>query len=443
MTFFVIPGAIYSLQSGELFLTVLAAIGAGYLGKFLFDRVRSKSDNSETDELQLELETLQNKFSSEILRKEEAELLMQDELKAAEKRHMELQVQYAKALTHIDQLRQGHLPDSEEVQTGESQKILQNLQDKIARQERALLELEQKLQKTEQEKNSIQESLNHVQSSADGEHESLKVQLRQEKVKYEERLQSQLEGSQKLKEQFDAELALARAEVEKLEQQLQLQPVSADREMELAKEVERLQKELRTAADGNGLNEEILVQKAGITDTRIQAAQVADKIEEFRDHLTAILRDTYSYEQLLASNERLNETIIRLQHEKRTTEEEVAELKIVAEEKERTENELQALHTSLQQKESEWKDKSSAFETSLMHLNRQVHEKEKSVKELLQEKEDLLEQIEQLRHKLDEREQLSKDMILAMKDIESRFAHFHHATAEAAIVNGNGEMHYR
>ncbi|NCU06284.1 MAG: hypothetical protein GXC73_20205, partial [Chitinophagaceae bacterium] len=216
-----------------------------------------------------------------------------------------------------------------------------------------------------------------------------------------------------------------------------------DHETELAKEVERLQKELRAATDGKHLTEEILIQKAGITDTRIQATQVADKIEEFREHLTAILRDTYSYEQLLASNERLNETIIRLQHEKRTTEDEVIELKTVAEEKEKIESELQTLHSSLQQKETEWKDKSSAFESSLMHLNRQVHEKEKTAKELLHEKEELQEQIEALHHKLEEREQLSKEMILAMKDIETRFAHFHHATAEAAIVNGNGEMHYR
>ncbi|NCU05996.1 MAG: hypothetical protein GXC73_18685, partial [Chitinophagaceae bacterium] len=237
MTFFVIPGAVYSLQGGELFLTVLAAIVTGYLGKLLFDRVRSKSDNSETNELQLELETLQNKFSSEILRKEEAEQLMQDELKAAEKRHMELQVQYAKALTHIDQLRTGTVPDSEEVQTGEGQKILQNLQDKIARQERGLLELEQQLQKAEQEKMSMQQSLAHLQAVNDGTNDSLKDQLRQEQLKYEERLQLQLEGSQKLKEQFDAELAVARLEIEKLEQQLQVQQVP-DHETELAKEVE-------------------------------------------------------------------------------------------------------------------------------------------------------------------------------------------------------------
>ncbi len=70
----------------------------------------------------------------------------------------------------------------------------------------------------------------------------------------------------------------------------------------------------------------------------------------------------------------------------------------------------------------------------------QVHEKEETIGEYIREKEELSLQIEMLQHKLDEREQLSKEMILAMKDIETRFAHFNHATAEATVVNGNGEM---
>jgi hypothetical protein len=48
-----------------------------------------------------------------------------------------------------------------------------------------------------------------------------------------------------------------------------------------------------------------------------------------------------------------------------------------------------------------------------------------------------------LQHKLDEREQLSREMILAMKDIETRFAHFNHATIESAVVTDEGEMQYR
>jgi hypothetical protein len=150
MNFFVIPGAIYSLNTPELFLTILLALATGYLAKLFFDKYSSRSGINETEELQFELETLQNKFSSEILRKEEAELMLQDELKAAEKRHMELQVQYAKALTHIEQLRQGNVTDGDDVETEAGQQILQNLQDKIARQERSLLELEQQLRNTEQ-----------------------------------------------------------------------------------------------------------------------------------------------------------------------------------------------------------------------------------------------------------------------------------------------------
>jgi hypothetical protein len=76
-------------------------------------------------------------------------------------------------------------------------------------------------------------------------------------------------------------------------------------------------------------------------------------------------------------------------------------------------------------------------------LSNQVHEKEQTIADFIREREELSLQIELLQHKLDEREQLSKEMIMAMKDIETRFAHFNHATAEAAVVNGEGEMQYR
>ncbi len=72
-----------------------------------------------------------------------------------------------------------------------------------------------------------------------------------------------------------------------------------------------------------------------------------------------------------------------------------------------------------------------------------MHEKEQAIAEFIREKEELSLQIELLQHKLDEREQLSKEMIMAMKDIETRFAHFNPAAAEPAVVNGKGEMQYR
>lgn len=441
MNFYVIPGTIYSLNTPELFLTILLALATGYLVKLLFDKYRSKSGINETEELQLELETLQNKFSSEILRKEEAELMLQDELKAAEKRHMELQVQYAKALTHIEQLRQGNVTDGDDVETEAGQQILQNLQDKIARQERSLLELEQQLRNTEQEKLHVNEAYEQLRENSSSK-ESLVEQFQQDKLKFEEQLQEQLAEAERLKKQFGVELSEARLQVEQLQQQVLLAKTT-EREQALEDEIERLKQQLDTVEATKNVNEDILMQKAGITATRIHAAQVAEKVEEFRDHLTAILRDTYSYEQLLASNERLNENITRLQQEKRMVEEDIVELQQIAKEKQELEEQFQSVNSSLEQKETAWKEKLQAFESSLTLLSKQVHEKEQAIAEFIREKEELSLQIELLQHKLDEREQLSKEMIMAMKDIETRFAHFNHATAEAAVVNGEGEMQYR
>lgn len=441
MNVYVIPGTIYSLNTPELFLIILLALATGYLAKLFFDKYRSRSGINETEELQLELETLQNKFSSEILRKEEAELMLQDELKAAEKRHMELQVQYAKALTHIEQLRQGNVAEGADVETEAGQQILQNLQDKIARQERNLLELEQQLRNTEQEKLHVNEAYEQLRESSSSK-ELLVEQFNQDKIKFEQQLREQLAEAEKLKEQFAVELSEARLQVEELQQQALLAKAT-EREQALEEEIERLKQQLNNVEATTNINEEILVQKAGITATRIHATQVAEKVEEFRDHLTAILRDTYSYEQLLASNERLNENIARLQQEKRMVEEDIAELQHIVKEKQELEEQFRSVNSSLEQKENTWKEKSLAFESSLTLLSKQVHEKEQTIAEFIREKDELSLQIELLQHKLSEREQLSKEMILAMKDIETRFAHFNHATAEAAIVNGEGEMQYR
>lgn len=440
-TLFMIPGAISSLHSFELFLIIVASIGLGYIAKQMFDKYRSRSGMDATEELQFKLDTLQNKFSSEILRKEEAELVLHDELKAAEKRHMELQVQYAKALTHIEQLRQGNESDINDLETGAGHQILQNLQDKIARQERSLLELEQQLRSTEQEKFRVDEAYELLKENSHSNH-LLAEQFEQDKRKYEEQLREQIAEAERLRIQFGVELSEARLEVERLQQQAMRTEVT-EREQLLEDEIKQLKEQLNNAAAARTINEDILEQKAGITATRIHATQVAEKVEEFRDHLTAILRDTYSYEQLLASNERLNENISRLQTEKRMAEEEILELQEVAKEKLKLEEQVELVNNSLEQKKSAWKEKLQEFEFSLTQLSKQVQEKEHTIEQFIREREELSLQIEMLQHKLDEREQLSREMILAMKDIETRFAHFNHATSESAVVNGEGEMQYQ
>jgi len=391
-TFLMIPGAIFSLQSFELFLIIILAITLGYAVKWIVDKYRLVPGKEVANDLQQKLEHLQNKFNSELLRKDEAEALLQDELKGAENRHIELQVQYAKALTYIEQLRQGKRSDTTDVETEVGQQILQNLQDKIARQERSLLELEQQLRETEKEKVRLKDAIDQLSDSNIS--------------------QQQIHGA------------------------------ATEREQALEEEIEQLKQRLGTLENTTAPNDSILEQKAGITATRVHATQVAEKVEEFRDHLTAILRDTYSYEQLLASNERLNENISRLQTEKRMAEQEIAELQQVANEKLKLQEQVELVNTSLEQKKSYWTEKLQQFETSLATLSKQVEEKEKTIADFVREREELSLQIELLQHKLEEREQLSREMLLAIKDIESRFAHVNYAT-ESAVVTNEGEMQYR
>ena len=156
------PCAIYTLHTMELILTVFAALLSGFLMKLLTDQFRNGSKKTESDELQTELETLQNRFSAEMLRKEEAEKLLQDEVKAADMRNVELQVQYAKALHFVEQLRAGATVESHELETEDGRQILHNLQDKIARQERSLLELEQQLQQANRSNDELTALYQHA-----------------------------------------------------------------------------------------------------------------------------------------------------------------------------------------------------------------------------------------------------------------------------------------
>lgn len=145
------PCAIYTLHTMELILTVFAALLSGFLMKLLIDQFRNESKTSDSDELEI----LQNRFSAEMLRKDEAEKLLQDEVKAADMRNVDLQVQYAKALHFVEQLRAGTSVESHELETEACRQILHNLQDKIARQERNLLELEQQLQQAIRSKEEL------------------------------------------------------------------------------------------------------------------------------------------------------------------------------------------------------------------------------------------------------------------------------------------------
>lgn len=189
----------------------------------------------------------------------------------------------------------------------------------------------------------------------------------------------------------------------------------------LKQEIQQLQNKL------NNQSEEFtaaatISQKEEIAIIRTKAEEVSASIEQFRDHLTGIFRDAYSYEQLLSSNERLNQTINQLQQEKQ-----MAEELLIA---------FQQQHQTVLTAEAEQKE---FIET----LQQQIAEKSNEMEELQKIRDGLQFTVNELTMKLSEKERLSREMIHAMKDIENRFGGSHESYEDGAAVIENADMQYR
>ena len=238
------PCAIYTLHTMELILTVFAALLSGFLMKLLTDQFRNGSKKTESDELQTELETLQNRFSAEMLRKEEAEKLLQDEVKAADMRNVELQVQYAKALHFVEQLRTGTSVENHELETEDGRQILHNLQDKIARQERNLLELEQQLQQANRSNEELM-ALHQQATNAGAEIKITAEQYQNEKEEMALQLRQQLQEKDQLQQQYEAGLLASTNELRQAKEQLVLLQQKNEEQKSLEDELQRLRERVK------------------------------------------------------------------------------------------------------------------------------------------------------------------------------------------------------
>ncbi len=439
-TILLMPCAIYTLHTMELILTVFAALLSGFLLKLLFDQFRNGSKTSESDELEL----LQNRFSAEMLRKEEAEKLLQDEVKAADMRNVELQVQYAKALHFVEQLKAGTAPDMHELETDDGRQILHNLQDKIAKQERNLLELEQQLQQANKSKDELSVLYRQLVDAEVDERTSLE-KIQKEKEELALQLKQQAKEKEALQMNYESSLQASANELNQVQEQLSLFKQKDEQQGRLQDELEQLRqrvKELQLQQQET-VSADMSVQKAGISTIRTKAGEVATTIEQFRDHLTTILRDSYSYEQLLASNERLQSSMQKLQDEKYLAEEQLQLLQQLQKEKAILEEQSKSSVAEWQAKEQSWLNQILAFESSILHLKEEIAAKESIREELLRAKEEMKATIDELYCKLDEKERQSKEMLRVVKDIESRFALFYSNNHEAPVIDETGEMQYR
>ncbi len=406
---FVLPGSIFTLSTNELMVMFAGALLTGFLLKSFFDRVwpRTKKDN--TEQLELDLETLQSKFSAEIIKKGEEAKSFQDEMKQSEKKNFDLQLQYAKALNHIENMKSGLQDDewdSENNINVTANQVLLNLHSKISHQEENLLQLEQQLAQSEQQRKET-DLLYQQEVSAYAEYKKLMQEQQKEEELIVSKLQEQLREKEEQQKIYEDKISLF--DDNKSEELLKL-------------EIQQLQNKLNNKDEEFSATAAISSQKEEITIIRTKAEEVSASIEQFRDHLTGIFRDAYSYEQLLSSNERLNQSINQLQQEKQAAEERLIE--------------FQHLHQSMLGFEAEQK-------VFIETLHEQIAEKSNAMEELQQIRDGLQVTVNELTMKLSEKERLSREMIHAMKDIEHRFGGLHESYEDGAAVMENADMHYR
>jgi len=405
---FFLPGTVFTLGTNELIAVFAGALLTGFLLKSFFDKVwpRTKKDN--TDQMELELETLQSKFSSEIIKKEEEAKSFQDEMKQSEKKNFDLQLQYAKALNHIENMRSGLQNDewdSENNSNVTANQVLLNLHNKISQQEENLLHLEQRLAQTEQQRLDT-DVLYQQELTAFSDYKKLIEEQQKEEELIVAKLQKQLREK----------------EVRGIRSEDKIKPFDENTTEEyLKKEILQLQNKLNSQSEEYTAAATIS-QKEEIAIIRTKAEEVSASIEGFRDHLTGIFRDAYSYEQLLSSNERLNQTINQVQQEKQ-----MAEELLIA---------FQQQHQTVLTAEAEQKE---FIET----LRQQIAEKSNAMGELQQIRDELQVSVNELTMKLSEKERISREMIHAMKDIEHRFGGSHENYEDGAAVMENADMHYR
>ena len=66
---FILPGSIFTFSTNELMVVFAGALLSGFLLKSFFDKVWPRAKKGNAEQMELELETLQSKFSAEIIKK--------------------------------------------------------------------------------------------------------------------------------------------------------------------------------------------------------------------------------------------------------------------------------------------------------------------------------------------------------------------------------------
>ncbi len=443
-----LPLNVFTLQTGELLLTLTAALLTGYAIKLLLDKFVFKQKADPAEELEQEIETLREKYNAQMFKKEEDLKMLQDEVKAAEKRNLDLKIEYAKAINHIEKLKtdpnregsNGEIPSSTNNIHNE---VLLSVKEKIVKQEGLIEELQHQLEEAQLKKREVE----FLYEQGLTELADYKTRVEQEKkdiIDSVAKLSGEVSVKEELIKQQETTIQSAEETIVQLWQQLTLAENSNRDEVDT--EMEKLKNEIRQLETKLSLADAGDINKTGIATIRNEAEQVTVMIEHFKQHLSATLEQTYSYEQILNKNEKINGVVDQLLAEKQQVENELLSVK-----QQLHENNAE-LNKKIEHHEHELKEVQQLFadtrseagnQTEL--LKQQIALKEKELYDAIQEKNNLVLAQESLQQRLDEKEKFSKQMMDVVKEFEGRMlqiypnADLQHAST---VILEDGEIQY-
>jgi chromosome segregation ATPase len=444
-----LPITIFSLKTGELLLALAIALFTGYILKVLADRYLFKPKAEGTEELENEIEALREKYSAQMFKKEEDIKLLQDEVKSAEKKNLDLKIEYAKAINHIEKLKTNAAEHGGEVVSSTANihnEVLLSLKDKIVTQETLVEQLQQQLASAEDEKNKLQQ--NYSQQISSYEETKSKLEQRQDELSSSiAQLNSDITEKETLLKSHEQTIISANEKIEQLQNQLtntiHTNKEEADAQANrLKQEVEQLETKLQLAGES-------VDTKAGIETIRTEAEHITLSIENFKQHLVSALQNTYSYEQLLNKNEKLNEVVDQLLAEKQQSENEFLAFK------QQLQEEKHGLSEQLRQYELEIKQTRELLDSTISskhqheeQLKKQISQKDKELQDIIREKNHLQLNLADSMQKLEEKEKVAKQMMDIVKEFENRILQINPdknllQQEKTVVVTEDGSVQYR
>jgi chromosome segregation ATPase len=459
-----------SMNIGVLLIIIVVAMGAGYLLKLFIEQflLTPKDTKDNKAEYQYHIELLQNKFSAEIIRKDEDLKVMQDELKASEQKNFNLQVQYAKSLKQIEKSKHTATSPSPSM-NGEEHvnehnhamaEELNKLQIKYDLQVKEMDTLQAKLQ----EKEDSIFKLTHEKINSE---EKVLIQSLQQKTEIlareKEEAANQLGAAQKekhaMQDQLFQKVKLYTSKLSELETQVSDVKAEADKQLQ---QHEQTKQELeQQLADLRNREQEILATQKppelqDIQTIRTEVEQVTSVINNFKQHLNSALENSYPYEQLLADAEEMKVKLQAADEEKKQFE----QVK---------KDEIKQLTEQFRELENKFYRQEHEMKTIQQIIEQLEHEKQEavtSVTNLIKEKEAVLTESETLRNKLQQsiellrkelhekdthlnellqKENKYREMLYTVKDLENQFSRLYPQLdilekQKESVLNTNGEM---